>query len=247
MTTDLSKGSPIAVVTGANRGIGFETARQLYRRGFHLVMTARDSKKGEAALRKLRDDSQGMATAGKLSFHTLDVAVEAQIVAFARDIAKLHGRLDVLVNNAGIFPEDGDLESVFTTQVETLETALRTNTFGPFLLMREFIPLMKRRGTGRVVNVSSGMGQLSEMAGGFPAYRLSKAGVNVMTRIFAAETAGTDILVNSVCPGWVKTDMGGEGADRSVEKGAETLVWLATLPKDGPTGGFFRDREPIEW
>ena len=122
---------------------------------------------------------------------------------------------------------------------------LATNLIGPFLLCQTLIPLMQ--GRGRVVNVSSGMGQLSEMGGGFPAYRMSKAGLNALTRIFARELEGTGVKVNAVCPGWVRTDMGGAGAARSVEEGVATTVWLATLPDDGPSGGLFRDRKPIPW
>jgi NAD(P)-dependent dehydrogenase (short-subunit alcohol dehydrogenase family) len=234
-------GRTIAVVTGANRGIGREVARQLaVHHGRHVVVAARDAAGGEAAAEAIRREG------GSAEFRRLDVADEASVREFARGLADRAAVLEILVNNAGILPDE-DAGSVFSARLETIERTLRTNTFGPFLLMRELVPLMRRGGRGRVVNLSSGMGQLAEMNGGYPAYRLSKTALNALTRIFADETEGENILVNSVCPGWVRTEMGGEGADRSVEQGADTVVWLATLPDGGPTGGFFRDREPIAW
>ena len=161
-----------------------------------------------------------------------------------------YSRLDVLVNNAGVFldpmpPEDPSASSVFRADIATVRYSMETNAYGPLRLCQALIPLM--RGRGRVVNVSSGMGQLSEMNGCCPGYRFSKAAINVLTRILADELRDTRIKVNSVCPGWVRTEMGGPNADRSVEEGADTIVWLATLPDDGPSGGFFRDRKPIPW
>ena len=145
----------------------------------------------------------------------------------------------------------GDLAEPQTSALrikpDTLRRALETNTLGPYQLMQKFAPMMKKAGYGRIVNLSSGMGQLEEMNGGYPGYRISKTALNALTRIFAEELLNTGVLVNSVCPGWVKTEMGGPNADRDVEEGADTIVWLATLPDDGPTGGFFRDREPIDW
>jgi NAD(P)-dependent dehydrogenase (short-subunit alcohol dehydrogenase family) len=157
--------------------------------------------------------------------------------------------LEILVNNAGILidPLDPAAGSVFHTKVDTLRRTYETNVYGPLQLCQALIPLMQVRGYGRVVNISSGMGQLSEMNGGYPGYRLSKTALNALTRIFADELKGTNILVNSVCPGWVRTDMGGPKASRSVEEGVYTIVWLATLPSGSPTGQFFRDRQPIPW
>jgi NAD(P)-dependent dehydrogenase (short-subunit alcohol dehydrogenase family) len=133
----------------------------------------------------------------------------------------------------------------FEASAAGLRAVLATNLIGPFLLCQMLIPLMQ--GRGRVVNVSSGMGQLSEMGAGFPAYRISKAGLNALTRIFARELEGSGVKVNAACPGWVRTDMGGAGAARSVEQGVATTIWLATLPDDGPSGGLFRDKKPIPW
>ena len=132
-------------------------------------------------------------------------------------------------------------------KIEDFETTLATNFYAPLRLCQALVPLMRKRGYGRVVNLSSGMGQLDEMSDGWAAYRVSKTALNALTRMVADATRGEGILVNSVCPGWVRTDMGGSSATRGVEKGAQTAVWLASLPDDGPTGGFFRDRQPIPW
>lgn len=231
----------IAVVTGANRGIGHEIARQLARLGgIHVVLTARDAKKGEAAAEKLQQDGLD------IGFHPLDVGSEQDIRSLSGWLAGTHGRCDVLVNNAGILtdpPGSGFLDSKIGTYRETLET----NLLGPLLLAQALVPLMKNRRYGRIVNVSSRMGQISSMGADSPAYRLSKAALNALTLVLAAELSGSGVLVNSMTPGWVRTAMGGSGAPRSVEQGADTAVWLATLPNDGPTGGFFQDRKPVAW
>ena len=236
--------SPIAVISGASRGLGFETCRQLGRRGYRVLLTARDHGRGTAAAAELQDEGL------KVEFYPLDVTDAESVQALAGRLEREVGRLDVLVNNAGVFldpmpPEDPSASSVFRTDIATLRYSMETNAYGPLRLCQALIPLM--RGQGRVVNVSSGMGQLSEMNGCCPGYRFSKAAINVLTRILADELRDTRIKVNSVCPGWVRTDMGGPNADRSVEEGADAIVWLATLPDDGPSGGFFRDRQPIPW
>jgi NAD(P)-dependent dehydrogenase (short-subunit alcohol dehydrogenase family) len=155
------------------------------------------------------------------------------------------GRLDILVNNAGIMVEEGDARP--EQEIQVTRDTMQTNVYGPLLLSRLATPIMKSRRYGRIVNLSSSMGSLAEMGAGYLAYRMSKAGINVVTRVLAAETQGMGILINSADPGWVKTVMGGSGATRNVEKGAETPVWLATLPDSGPTGGFFYDRKSIPW
>ena len=233
----------IAVVTGGNRGMGLETCRQLGRRGARVVLTSRDPAKGEAAAGRLRGEGLDVR------HHQLDVADDDGIARLAKFIRSEFGRLDILINNAGIVrgrdePRERAMRT-FEAPPAGLREVLATNLIGPFLLCQALIPLMQ--GWGRVVNVSSGMGQLSEMGGGFPAYRISKAGLNALTRIFASELAGTGIKVNAACPGWVRTDMGGAGATRSVEEGVATTIWLATLPDDGPSGGLFRDQNPIPW
>jgi NAD(P)-dependent dehydrogenase (short-subunit alcohol dehydrogenase family) len=237
---------PVAVVTGANRGLGLETARQLAKRGIRVIVTSRNPSKGEAALEKL------LAEELDVVLHALDVTSESSVAELGAFIHSRCGRVDILVNNAGVFldshgSEDAGGASVFTANLETLTATLKTNLYGPLLLAQELVPLMKQQHHGRIVNVSSGMGQLSEMDGKSPAYRISKAALNALTRILAAETRDYNILVNSVCPGWVRTDMGGPQAEKTVEKGASGIVWAATLPDDGPTGGFFRDGLPIPW
>ena len=234
----------VAVVSGANRGLGLETCRQLAAQGLTVFLTSRNPEKGAAEAERLRRKG------GDVRFHPLDVTSKESIRGLADEIHTQTGRLDILVNNAGIFPDpfpgDGKgSNSVFDSDIDIIRMAIDTNTFGPLMLSRALIPLMD--GYGRVVNVSSGMGQLSDMNGCCPGYRLSKVSLNALTRIFADELKDTEVKVNSVCPGWVRTDMGGKEADLSPQEGAEGIVWLATLPDDGPTGGFFRFREPIPW
>ncbi len=232
----------IALVTGANRGLGLETSRQLAQQGIHVILSSRDVVKGEAAVEKLK--AEGLT----FSYHPLDVADSESIKRLAQFIQEQFGHLEILVNNAGIFIDPQDAaESIFQANLETLQRTYETNVYGPLQLCQALIPLMQKQGYGRVINVSSGMGQLSDMNGGSAGYRLSKTGLNALTRIFADELKGTNILVNSVCPGWVRTDMGGPNAHRNIEDGVNTIVWLATLPDGSPTGLFFRDRQPIPW
>lgn len=233
-----------AVVTGGNRGMGLEICRQLGQRGIKVMLTARDPEKAEAAAQSLR--AEGLDVQAR----ALDVLDAASIDALVHDLQEHYGRLDILVNNAGIFPdpvawrgESGG--SIFDARLETLRDAMETNTYAPLHLCQKLIPLM--HGHGRVVNISSGMGQLSDMNGCCPGYRLSKTALNAVTRIFHDELQGTGVKINSVCPGWVRTDMGGREAERNVQEGAQGVVWLATLPDDGPSGGFFRDGQPIPW
>jgi NAD(P)-dependent dehydrogenase (short-subunit alcohol dehydrogenase family) len=237
----------VALVTGANKGIGFEICRGIASRGVTVVMGARDIQRGETAFSRLQ--AEGLA----VKFLLLDVADSHSIKAAVNEIAKFYDRLDVLVNNAGIMldEEATGLEVGHRTVRETL----RTNFYGPLLLCQNCIPLMRKNGYGRIVNISSTLGSLAEMAdpeSGYaavqsPAYRLSKNALNGITALFASQVRGENILVNSACPGWVKTDMGGPRALLSPEQGADTPIWLATLPDNGPTGGFFRERKLIAW
>jgi NAD(P)-dependent dehydrogenase (short-subunit alcohol dehydrogenase family) len=231
----------VAVVTGANRGIGLEICRQLARRGgIRVVLTARNETKGKAAAGQLRDEGL------EVDFHELDVTSEKSVKTLVGWLEGTCKRCDILVNNAGILADPRG-SRFLDSRPATFRQTLDTNVFGPLLLCQALLPLMKRNRYGRIVNISSGQGQLSEMGAGTPAYRISKTALNALTRVLAAEFAGSGILVNSMCPGWVRTDMGGPGAPRTVEQGADTAVWLATLPNDGPNGGFFRDRKPIAW
>jgi NAD(P)-dependent dehydrogenase (short-subunit alcohol dehydrogenase family) len=225
----------IAVVTGGNRGIGLEICRQLAHAGMHVILTARDEAKGKTAAKKLGVES-----------HPLDVDSDESVKAFARWITDTHGRCDVLVNNAGVMLDPRG-SRVPDAKIGTFRDTLETNVLGPLRMIQVILPLMKKQGYGRIVNMSSGQGQLSDMGVGTPAYRVSKTALNALTRTTAAELHGSGILVNAMCPGWVRTDMGGSGAPRSVEQGADTALWLATLPDKGPSGGYFKDRKPIPW
>jgi NAD(P)-dependent dehydrogenase (short-subunit alcohol dehydrogenase family) len=230
----------IAVVTGANRGMGFEVSRQLAKADMQVILTSRDPEKGQQAAEQLQREGFDVI------YYPLDVANSESIKIFSQFIRQKFGRVDVLINNAGLMIDAPEI-SVFDAKVDTLRKTMETNVYGPFQLIQALVPLMKEHQYGRIVNVSSGMGQLTDMGGGYPGYRLSKVSLNALTRIFANELEGTNILVNTMCPGWVKTDMGGPDATRTPEQGVDTMVWLATLPDGGPTGGFFRDRQPIPW
>ncbi|HSS57691.1 MAG TPA: SDR family oxidoreductase [Solirubrobacteraceae bacterium] len=221
----------VALVTGANRGIGLEVCRQLSQRGYDVLLGARDPAKGARAALQVGGDITPVA---------LDVADPESVQAAIAGI----DRLDVLVNNAAILYDtwqrgiDADLDQV--------REALETNLLGAWRVTQAVLPLLRASPAARVVNVSSGAGALHDMGGGTPAYRTSKAALNALTRVLAAELRGERILVNAICPGWVATDMGGAGG-RPVSEGAAGIVWAATLPDDGPTGGFFRDGRAIDW
>ncbi|MCB1878286.1 MAG: SDR family oxidoreductase [Chromatiales bacterium] len=232
----------VAVVTGAYRGLGLETVRQLAAKGYRVVLTARRPTEGERAAAVLRQEGLDV------QYHPLNVTDPRAVTGLRDFIRDTFGRLDVLVNNAGIFPDPGPGTggaSIFDAALDTVRRGFETNTLAPLMLCQLLIPLMK--GQGSVVNVSSGMGQLSDMNGCCPGYRLSKTALNAVTRILADELQGTQVKVNSVCPGWVKTEMGGLEAPLEVQQGAAGIVWAATLEDDGPSGGFFRHAEPIPW
>ena len=231
--------TPVALVTGANRGIGREVARQLAERGYEVLLSARDGEKATAAAAEIERDTQGAVRPV-----ALDVADESSIGAAAEQIARDPGHLDVLVNNAGIGTDWGI--SGTAPDFDAIARALQTNFYGSYRLAVALLDLLRQSPHPRIVNVSSGMGGVSEMGGWSPGYRVSKAALNATTRILATELKDEGFLVNSACPGFVNTDMGGQfGAKKSVHDGAAGIVWLATLPDDGPTGGFFRDGKPI--
>jgi NAD(P)-dependent dehydrogenase (short-subunit alcohol dehydrogenase family) len=224
---------PVALVTGANRGIGRETARQLAEQDYDVIVSARDDEKAREAAE---------AIGGRPL--TLDVSDPASIEQAAKAISDDPGELDVLVNNAGIVV-DGGVPGA-DPDFEAIQRTLDTNFYGAYRLTVALLPLLRKSEHPRIVNVSSGMGGVAEMGGFVPGYRVSKAALNTMTRMLSTELNDEGFLVNSACPGFVNTDMGGQwGAKKPVEDGASGVVWLATLPDDGPTGGFFRDAKQI--
>ena len=238
MTSEKKDRKRIALVTGANRGLGFETCRQLAQLGHTVIMSARDFTKGEIAAKQLTE--RGL----DIIFYELDVSNQSHMTKITRQIEQRFGQLDVLVNNAAILYDTW--QNAVNADLEVVNQALTTNLLGPWKLSQACIPLMKKNNYGRIVNVSSGAGSLHYMGSGSPAYSVSKAALNALSRILAADLHGTGILVNSVDPGWVATDMGGHGG-RPVEDGAKGIVWAATLPDNGPTGGFFFDGTPAPW
>ena len=232
--------SRVALVTGGNRGIGLEVCRQLAVRGYRVILTAREESKADAAARALR-------AAGDVDVvHArLDVADPHSIFTLADDLATRSETVDVLVNNAAILL--GEDRAVLDVPIEDLRRTFETNVFGAVGVSHAFVPGMVERRFGRVVNVSSEAGQLASMRTYAPAYAMSKTALNALTRLLAHTYRDRGVLVNAVDPGWVRTDMGGPSAPRSPREGADTIVWLATLPDDGPSGGFFNDRRAIEW
>ena len=234
----------LAIVTGANRGMGFETCRQLGRRGYKVILAARDRNAGMEAAKKLQSKSLDVEPV------QLDLTRTDQIAEVVMKARRHWGPVHVLVNNAGIYLEQnasdvGKLISIFDSRMDLIQTILSTNALGPLSFAQGIIPIMRENNYGRVVNLTSGMGQLSDMFGGAPGYRMACVCINAMTRMFAYELRGTNVLVNSVDPGWVRTHSA--NATRSVEEGVETTIWLATLPDGGPSGEFFRDKKPIAW
>jgi len=229
----------VALVTGSNRGLGYETARQLLAKRLKVVLTGRDQESAARAAATFKEDKDRVMTV------QLDVTDKRSIEDAHEKISSRFGVVDVLVNNAAILLYEN--ENALSIPREAYRTTFDTNLFGVIEVCRVFAPPMARAGYGRIVNVSSGAGQLSSMSTYAPAYSVSKAALNAWTRILASTYRQHGVLVNCVDPGWVRTDMGGPFAPRSVEDGADTIVWLATLPDDGPTGGFFHDRHPIEW
>lgn len=229
-----------AVITGASRGIGHEVARQLAARDVRVTITGRSREALDSALAELQADGRQMDA------HILDVASGSSVDAFFDAYWQRFERLDILVNNAARTFGDWQRSGIEDTAAETIVDALNNNTVGAYRMVRHALSAMNRVGFGRIVNVSTGMAGLSEMGGGSVAYRLSKTALNALTRVAHAE-AGPNVKVNSVCPGWVRTDMGGSNATRDISEGAAGVVWAAMLGEDGPSGGFFRDGKPIDW
>jgi NAD(P)-dependent dehydrogenase (short-subunit alcohol dehydrogenase family) len=228
-----------AIVTGGNRGLGLETCRQLADLGYQVILTSRNAEQGAAAAAQLNNP------AGRVQFYPLDVTNDESIQNLYKHVMREYGTAHVLVNNAAIY-QDNDLP-ILQLPLEILRLTLDTNTLSVLRLCQTFLPLMLRQDFGRVVNVSSGSGQIEEMKDYGAAYHLSKLALNGLTLILADAARGKNVLINAVCPGWVKTDMGGPNAPRNVKTGAQSIVWAAMLPDSGPSGGFFRDGSPIPW
>ena len=225
--------SAISLVTGGNRGIGREVCRQLAASGHTVILTARSAQAAADAARQVAADPL-----------PLDVTDPGSVAAAARQVQARYGHLDVLVNNAAISYDTW--QRAATADLAVVREAAETNLYGPWLMVQEFLPLLRRSEHPRIVNVSSEAASFEEMDGGTPAYTASKVALNALTRMLAADLRKDKILVNAVCPGWVATDMGGPGG-RPVTDGAASVVWAALLPDSGPTGGFFRDGRPLRW
>lgn len=231
----------VMLVTGANRGMGLEACRELAAMGHQVLLGSRDLEAGF--------DAAAAIGADNVEAVRLDVSSIDDIEALAQHIEQNYGRLDVIINNAGIMidTDQGRSSSICDANIEAIEQTLQANTLGPIMVINAMLPLMQRVDDARIVNISSGMGQLSEMGGNYPGYRLSKAALNAMTRIYAAELDPGKFRINAVCPGWVRTDMGGENADLSIEEGVDTAIWLATSQDAQGSGGFYRKRQLIDW
>ncbi|GAL84331.1 hypothetical protein MYP_1559 [Sporocytophaga myxococcoides] len=229
----------VAVVTGANRGIGLEISKRLADLGFTVIFTARDEEKGRKAMNSL------LKSGRKLVFFKLDVTDKTDGIRLSQFLEKEYGRVDVLFNNAAILPDEN--ESAVSIDLSLVSKTFETNTVGAFRVAQSVISLMKKNNYGRIINISSGLGALSSMGGGYPAYRISKASLNAITKMLADELSHFNILVNSVDPGWVKTDMGGPNASKTAAQAVDNILWLAQLPDNGPSGKFFRNKEEALW
>lgn len=226
------------VVTGGNRGIGHEIINQLGKAGHEIILAARNIKDGT----KTADDFKNEGF--DVQYRELDLANAKSIKAFAKSLYMDFDKLDVLINNAAVFLDNG--KSSLSVEMEIIQKTMQINLYGPMDLSKTLVNLMKGSDDGRVINISSSLGSFNEMEGGYTGYRLSKVGLNAFTKIFSADLSDTKIKVNSMCPGWVRTAMGGEAAPRSVEEGADTAVWLATADEI-PNGMFLKDRQKIDW
>ena len=223
----------VVLVTGGNRGIGLEICRQLAEMGHKVIMGSRNQMKGEKAASSI---------SGEVIVRKLDVTDERDIRLLAEKLESEIGHIDVLINNAGIIDgRSGSMDGSF----DDIRTTIETNLFGSWMMMRYFMPLLKQSSDPRIINISSGMGAWADLTGGYAGYRISKTALNALTVLSSNELAG-NIKINSMCPGWVRTDMGGASASRDVEQGADTAVWLAT-DSQIPDGKFVRDRKVIDW
>ncbi|WP_394512329.1 SDR family oxidoreductase [Priestia aryabhattai] len=235
----MKKHAKVALVTGGNRGIGYELVRQLAMDGFKVILTSRNSESGHAAVQKLKESHLDV------SFVAMDISSEASIRQAAATVNEQYERLDVLINNAGIYLDKN--QKIVNLDPSVLEKTLETNSFGAYHVIRSFMPLMEQQAYGRIINVSSEYGAMSEMSSsGVGAYKLSKLILNGLTQLIAAEST-KDIKTNAVDPGWVSSDMGGPSAPRTPQQAARSILWLATIGPEGPSGGFFKDGKQIDW
>ncbi|MEH7086928.1 SDR family NAD(P)-dependent oxidoreductase [Neobacillus drentensis] len=235
----MSKDLKVALVTGGNRGIGYQLVKQLALKGFKVILASRDPQMGHETTKKLKELNLDV------SFVVFDVDNQKSIRQAAITVNEQYGRLDVLINNAGVYLDEN--KKLVAMDPSILERTMATNFFGVYHVIRSFIPIMEVKGYGRIINVSSEYGALSEMPyPGVGAYKLSKLALNGLTQLIAAEVNG-DIKINAVDPGWVSSDMGGPSAPRTPKQAAESILWLASIGPEGPNGGFFRDGNRIEW
>ncbi|KML30757.1 MULTISPECIES: SDR family oxidoreductase [Priestia] len=235
----MEKHTKVALVTGGNRGIGYELVRQLAMKGFKVILTSRNSETGHKAVQKLKDSRLDV------SFLTMDINNQTSIGQAAAKVSEQYGRLNVLINNAGIYLDKN--QKLVDMDPSVLEKTLETNFFGAYHVIRSFMPLMEQQAYGRIINVSSEYGAMSEMSSpGVGAYKLSKLILNGLTQLIAAEST-KDIKINAVDPGWVSSDMGGPSAPRTPQQAARSILWLATIGPEGPSGGFFKDGKQIDW
>jgi NAD(P)-dependent dehydrogenase (short-subunit alcohol dehydrogenase family) len=235
----MSKDIKVALVTGGNRGIGYELVKQLALKGFKVILASRDSKIGYEATQKLKELDLDVSCV------EMDVTNQESIHQAAVAINEKYGRLDVLINNAGVYLDEN--KKLLNMDPSILEKTMATNFYGVYHVIHSFIPLMEKQRYGRIINISSEYGAMSEMSyQGVGAYKLSKLALNGLTQLVAAEIKG-DIKINAVDPGWVSSDMGGPSAPRTPKQAAESILWLATIGPEGPNGGFFRNGKPIDW
>lgn len=235
----MKQNTRVAVVTGGNRGIGFEICKELSKVGCRVVLTSRDEEHGKQAAAKLGANKKNIV------YHKLDVTDSKDIESLRDWLLKMYGRVDILINNAGVYLDEG--VSVFDVDEKIMQDTLAVNFYGAFRMCRAFVPIMRQNGYGRIVNVSSGYGAISEMSGYVSAYRISKIALNALTLIMADELKDENIKINAVCPGWVHTDMGGDMAPISPGRAAKDIVHFALIDAKGPTGSFFRNKRPIQW
>jgi len=230
-----------ALITGSNKGLGFQICRQLAQKDVTAILTARDANKGQQALDKLNKENI------QAEFHQLDITDDKSIENIYDFILNKFGRLDILVNNAGIFLDEDKQGNVLELDMDCIRKTMETNLYGAIKVSRKFVPLMKKYNFGRIINMSSQLGQLLNMNKMYTAYKISKTALNAFTKILADELKDYNIQVNCMCPGWCRTDMGGWDADKSSEEGADTAVWLATRPDGFESGCFFQERKKIDW